>query len=167
FMRQVAERSTPQPTPTPTERPRGPLFQRVESMPTTPSRGPTTVTITAADRAAINRRNAARRTRPRAPAGRSPSKLNALNHRTTAKTPVLPGEDPDAFRGRLEAWAEALGPEDVVEQFLVDQAATASWKIQRADRIEAERLAAAARAAAEERRAGRRAEAEHLGRLLL
>src|SRR5262249_36444199 len=99
--------------------------------------------------------------------GRARSCLNAVKHGLTAKTPVLPGEDPDAFRHRLEAWAEALGPADVVEQFLVEQAATASWKIERADRVEAPRLAAAARGAAQARRAGRRAEADRLGGLLL
>jgi hypothetical protein len=44
---------------------------------------------------------------------------------------------------------------------------TASWKIERADRVEADRLAAAVRDAAAERRAGRRDEADRLGRLLL
>jgi hypothetical protein len=81
--------------------------------------------------------------------------------------PILPGEDPDAFRRRQEAWAEALAPGDVVEQFLIERAAVASWKIERADRVEADRAAAAARDAAAERRAARRDEAEDLGRLLL
>ena len=93
--------------------------------------------------------------------------MNAVKHGMTARTPVLPGEDPDAFRHRLDTWAEALGPADAVEQFLVEQAATASWKIERADRIEAARLFAALRAAEDEQRAGRRKEADRLGRLLL
>ena len=93
--------------------------------------------------------------------------MNAVKHGMTATTPVLPGEDPDAFRDRLDAWAEALAPADAVEQFLVEQAATASWKIERADRIEAARLFAALRAAEDEQRAGRRKEADRLGRLLL
>ena len=80
---------------------------------------------------------------------------------------MLPGEDPDAFRHRLETWAEALAPGDVVEQFLVEQAATASWKIERADRVEAARLAAAVRDADAERQAGRRGEADRLGQVLL
>ena len=93
--------------------------------------------------------------------------MNAVKHGLTARTPVLPGEDPDAFRGRLDDWSEALAPADVVEQFLVEQAATASWKIERADRIEAARLFAALRAAEDEQCAARRKEADSLGRLLL
>src|SRR5262245_47080817 len=116
------------------------------------------------DRAAINRRNAAKSTGPRSPEGKRSAKFNALKHGLTAATPVLPGEDPEAFR-RLEAWAEALDPADVVERFLVEQAATASWKLERADRVEAARLAAAVRGAADARRAGRRAEADRLGGL--
>ncbi len=109
-----------------------------------------------ATRAEINLRNSARSTGPRTPEGKLRSKMNAVKHGMTARTPVLPGEDPDAFRDRLDSWAEALAPADAVEQFLVEQAATASWKIERADRIEAARLFAALRAAEDERRAGRR-----------
>ncbi len=123
--------------------------------------------MTPTERAEINRKNAARSTGPRSPEGRSRSKMNAVKHGMTARTPVLPGEDPDAFRARLDSWAEALVPADAVEQFLVEQAATASWKIERADRIESTRLFAALRAAEDEQRAGRRKEAAHLGRLLL
>jgi hypothetical protein len=118
-------------------------------------------------RAEINRRNASRSTGPRSPEGKSRAKLNAVKHGMTAKTPVLPGEDPDAYRGRLDAWVEALEPVNVVEQFLVEQAATASWKIERADRVEAARVAAALRDAEADERAGRREEADRLGRLLL
>ncbi len=125
------------------------------------------MTATATERAEINRRNAARSSGPRTPEGRSRSKMNAVKHGMTARTPVLPGEDPDAFRGRLDSWAEALAPADAVEQFLVEQAATASWKIERADRIEAARLFAALRAAEDEQRTVRRKEADLLGRLLL
>src|SRR5262245_47504261 len=141
-------------------------MRRPESMPTTTSRGRPTMT-TPIDRAAINRRNASRSTGPRTPEGKARSRFNALKHGLSAAIPVLPGEDPDAFRRRREAWAAALDPGDVVERFLAEQAATASWKIERADRLEAARLAAAARAAAAERRAGRRHEADQLGRVLL
>src|SRR5689334_20361535 len=116
---------------------------RVESMPTTTSRGRTTVT-TPIHRAEINRRNAARSSGPRTPEGKSRSRMNAVKHGMSATIPVLPGEDPDAYR-RLEAWAEALNPVDAVEQFLVERAAAASWKVERADRVEAARLAAVVR----------------------
>jgi hypothetical protein len=64
--------------------------------------------MTKPDRAEINRRNAARSTGPRTPEGKSRSRLNALKHGLTARTLVLPGEDPEAFRGRLEAFVCVL-----------------------------------------------------------
>ena len=123
--------------------------------------------MTTTTRAEINRRNAQKSTGPRTPEGKERSRLNAVKHGLSATIPVLPGEDPDAFRHRLETWADALAPGDVVEQFLVEQAATASWKIERADRVEAARLAAAVRDADAERQAGRREEADRLGQVLL
>src|SRR5262249_28577692 len=133
---------------------------------TTPSRGRPTVT-TPIDRAEINRRNSRKSSGPRTPEGKARSRFNAVKHGCRARSTILPGEDPDAFRRRQEAWAEALAPGDVVEQFVIERAAVASWKIERADRVEADRLAAAVRDAAAERRAGRRHEADQLGRVLL
>ena len=47
------------------------------------------------------------------PEGKARSRFNAVKHGLSATIPVLPGEDPDAFRRRQEAWAEALAPGDV------------------------------------------------------
>jgi hypothetical protein len=75
----------------------------------TSRRGQTTMTTTI-DRAEINRRNSTRSTGPRTPEGKARSRFNAVKHGMSATPPVLPGEDPDAFRRRREAWAEALSP---------------------------------------------------------
>ena len=122
---------------------------------------------TTIDRAEINRRNSTRSTGPRSPEGKLRSKYNAVKHGMSAATPVLPGEDPDAFRDRLDAWAEALDPDNVVEQFLVEQAATTSWKIERAHRVETARLAAILRSVPAGQARREIDEAEALGRQLL
>ena len=58
-----------------------------------------------------------------------------------ATTPVLPGEDPDAFNARVERWTADLGPRDDVERFLVQRAVQLSWQLERADRAVAARPA--------------------------
>ncbi len=57
--------------------------------------------MTSPDRAEISRQNSRRSTGPKSEIGKSRSKYNALKHGLTAKLPVLPQEDPEAFRG---AW---------------------------------------------------------------
>ena len=100
----------------------------------------TTCTETRPDRAEINRRNAQKSTGPRTPEGKNRSRFNAVKHGMTARTLVLPGEDPDALRERLDSWIGNLQPQNDVEQFLVEQAVQSSWKLDRADRAEVARL---------------------------
>jgi hypothetical protein len=52
---------------------------------------------TALDRAAINRANSLQSTGPKTEAGKQKSSLNALRHRLTGQTVVLPTEDLAAF----------------------------------------------------------------------
>ena len=99
------------------------------------------------DRAEINRENSKRSTGPRSSAGKLSSKFNALKHGMSAKLPVLPGEDEAAFRRRVEEWTDHLAPRNPVEQFLVEQAVTASWKLERSDRVETARLSSMMRTA--------------------
>ncbi len=100
----------------------------------------TTCTETRPDRAEINRRNAQKSTGPRTPEGKNRSRFNAVKHGMTARTLVLPGEDPDALQERLDSWIGNLQPQNDVEQFLVEQAVQSSWKLDRADRAEVARL---------------------------
>jgi hypothetical protein len=100
-----------------------------------------TATLPRPDRAEINRRNARKSTGPRTPEGKARSRFNAVKHGMTAKTLVLPGEDPELLAARLESWTADLGPQNAVERFLVEQAVHSSWKLDRADRAEAARLA--------------------------
>ena len=60
----------------------------------------------------------------------------------TAKTLVLPGEDPEALQHRLDGWTESLKPQNDLEQYLVERAVRVSWQLDRADRAEVARLTA-------------------------
>ncbi len=91
---------------------------------------------TTIDRAEINRRNAARSTGPRTPEGKSRSRFNAVKHGCRARLPILPGEDPEVYQRRLDAWVDKFGPRDAVEHYLVERAVHVSWQLDRADRAE-------------------------------
>ena len=125
------------------------------------------MTTTPEERAEISRCNSLKSTGPRSPQGKQRSKLNAVKHGLTAATPVLPGEDPEAFQTRVGDWTNHLAPRNPVEQFLVEQAATASWKIERADRVESARLAAIMRSVPDELARRQQEEAAALGRRLI
>ncbi len=58
----------------------------------------------------------------------------------TARTLVLPGEDPEALQHRLDGWNESLKPRNDLEQYLVERAVRVSWQLDRADRAEVARL---------------------------
>ncbi len=92
------------------------------------------------DRAEINRRNSRKSTGPRTPEGKMQSRMNAIKHGCRAKLPILPGEDPQAYQDRLEAWIGKFDPRDAVELYLVEHAVHVSWQLDRADRAEAGRF---------------------------
>ena len=62
------------------------------------------------DRAEINRRNAQKSTGPRTPEGKARSRFNAVKHGCRARLPILPGEDPEAYERRLDAWVGKFAP---------------------------------------------------------
>ena len=118
------------------------------------------------DRAETNRRNAARGG-PKTPEGKARSRFNALKHGLSAQVPVLPQEDPEAYRQRLDAWMAHLEPRNPVEQFLIEQAVTASWRLERADRMETASLTDRLDGIQAQRDLKRRIEAHELARRLL
>src|SRR5690242_14265660 len=91
-------------------------------------------------RIAANRRNAQKSTGPRTAAGKIKSCMNALKHGLDAQAVVLAGEDEAAFLARLEAWIADVRPRDDRERALVEQAVRLSWQLDRAERVEVERL---------------------------
>ena len=98
------------------------------------------MTITAAERAEISRQNSRRSTGPKSPLGKSQSRMNAIKHGCRAKLPIIPGEDPDVYRDRLDSWTGKFDPRDPVEVYLVERAVNASWQLDRADRAEVAQL---------------------------
>ena len=84
-----------------------------------------------------NRRNAKKSTGPKTAAGSSRSRMNALKHGLTASQITLYDEDPAEFAAFHRGLYEALKPEGVLEEFLVEQIACCGWRMQRACRKEA------------------------------
>ena len=111
-----------------------------------------------------NRRNASRSTGPRTAAGKERSRYNALTHGLRARgLDLLPHEDPELFRDRIDAWFDDYRPMEEAEAELVRHAAVLSWKIDRAERHEAAALSRRVRegvAAAEKARLDRLREAD-------
>jgi hypothetical protein len=124
------------------------------------------MTLTAAERAAISRQNGQKSRGPRSAETKSRTRLNALKHGLKAKTVVLPGEDPQEYQGRLDAWIADLQPTNDVEQALVERAVTITWQLDRAERAETARLAGLIRVAPAEAVLRQEEEAAALGQRL-
>jgi hypothetical protein len=87
-----------------------------------------------------NRRNAQNSTGPRTKEGKDRSRLNALKHGLRAEEIMLPTEDPQAFKEHLEAWINDWQPPSMARRHLVEQAAVATWRIRRCNRLETARI---------------------------
>ncbi len=97
---------------------------------------------TSSARIEANRRNAQKSTGPRTQAGKDRSRFNALKHGMRAEIPILPGEDENILKRRLDSWTATLEPRDDVERYLVERAVNVSWQLDRADRAWAARMTA-------------------------
>jgi hypothetical protein len=95
----------------------------------------------AADRAAVNRANAEHSTGPRTEAGKQRSSLNALRHGLTARTAVLPSEDPAAYEQHCRKLRDEYQPVNETESLLLQQLADTSWRLNRIPLLEAELFA--------------------------
>jgi len=83
-----------------------------------------------------NQENARRSTGPRTPLGKARASFNAVRHGLSARNAVLPQEDHQAYE-ELRASLEAqFQPEGAIETFLVQQMASAQWRLLRLARIE-------------------------------
>ena len=89
-----------------------------------------------------NRRNAKKSTGPRSAEGKNRSRFNAVKHGLSARTDVLPNEDPQEFQQRMDEWTTDLRPRSKVERNLIERAARMSWQLDRADRAQTARLTA-------------------------
>jgi hypothetical protein len=91
-------------------------------------------------RLAANRANSLKSTGPRTPEGKEASRLNGLTHGLRAELAIIPGEDPEALRRRLDVWTDELGAETESERYLVEAAVNASWRMDRCRAAEAAAL---------------------------
>ncbi|MGA2880715.1 MAG: hypothetical protein ABSG13_17345 [Bryobacteraceae bacterium] len=91
-------------------------------------------------RSAINRANSAHSTGPRTESGKQRSSLNALSHGLTARTAVLPTEDPDAYQRHIQQFLDEYAPATPTETQLVHEIASTAWRLNRIPFLEAELL---------------------------
>lgn len=96
------------------------------------------VTISSA-RTEASRRNGTKSRGPKTSEGKARSAQNALKHGLRAeKHVVLPQEDAAAFRALEAALVAELAPDDALQRILVGRLAAAAWRLERAERLEAE-----------------------------
>jgi hypothetical protein len=94
-------------------------------------------------RATINRQNAQYSTGPRTVEGKQRSSMNALQHGLTAKTAVLPTEDPAAYQQHGLNFRTEYQPATPTETHLVQELADTSWRLNRIPLLEAQLLSPA------------------------
>ena len=93
-------------------------------------------------RAEASRRNGAKSRGPKTPEGKARSAQNALKHGFRAqKYVVLPDEDAAAFQALEAALMEELAPEGALQTALARRVVAATWRLERAERLEAELFA--------------------------
>ena len=94
---------------------------------------------------AANRRNAQESTGPKTANGKAISKMNALKHGILSKEVVVRGrcikEDDREFAALHQRLCEDLKPVGLLEEMLVDQIATAHWRLRRAMKAESGEIA--------------------------
>ena len=95
-------------------------------------------------RAILNRANAQHSTGPRTSVGKQRSSQNALSHGLTARTAVLPSEDPDAYQRHCRSFFDEHKPATPTETQLVQELADTAWRLNRIPLLEADALARAA-----------------------
>jgi len=91
-------------------------------------------------RAAMNRANSLHSTGPRTQPGKQPSSLNALSHGLTARTAVLPTEDPEAYQRHVQQFLDEYKPATPTETQLVHEIANTAWRLNRIPFLEADLL---------------------------
>jgi hypothetical protein len=90
-------------------------------------------------RAEASRRNGAKSRGPKTAEGKARSAQNALKHGLRAqKHVVLPVEDAAAFEALEAALMAELAPESALQTVLAQRVVAATWRLARAERLEAE-----------------------------
>ena len=80
-----------------------------------------------------NRRNGKKSKGPTSDQGKARSRYNALKHGMTAKTVLLPGDDPQEFASRLRFLQDDLQARNRLEAVVIERLAGDLWKSDRSD----------------------------------
>jgi hypothetical protein len=107
------------------------------------------MSLTSAQRARINRRNAQKSTGPRTDAGKAASRLNAIKHGLRAQTVPLPVEDPDELAALADEWVDYYRPASPAEREAVERAVRSVVQRRRCQRFQDAAAAEQVRTAAE------------------
>ena len=112
------------------------------SLPATYSKAQSAPRARAAEecRAAINRANSQHSTGPHTESGKQRSSLNAISHGLTARTALLPTEDPEAYLRHIHQFLDEYAPANATETQLVHEIANTAWRLNRVPFLEAELL---------------------------
>src|ERR1700733_7927546 len=101
---------------------------------TTESKTKTKSKKTSVAKIEANRRNSQRSRGPTSDDGKARSRYNALKHGMTAKTVLLPGDDPQEFAGRFRYLQDDLQARNSLEAVVIERLAGDLWKSDRSDR---------------------------------
>jgi hypothetical protein len=115
---------------------------KVGPLPNPTGQSPRSAVSTSRARAEASRKNGAKSRGPRTAEGKARSARNALKHGLRAeKHLLLPDEDAAAFAALEAALTDELAPEGVLQTILVRRVACATWRLERAERLEVELFA--------------------------
>jgi hypothetical protein len=103
---------------------------------------PTPQSLIPEPRTRANRANALLSTGPRTEPGKQRSSLNALRHGLTARTAVLPNEDPETYQRHIQQFLDEYAPATPTETQLVHEIANTAWRLNRIPFLEAELFSA-------------------------
>jgi hypothetical protein len=84
--------------------------------------------------------NGQKSTGPKSEEGKRRSRMNSLKHGMTAKTVLLPEENPAEFKELMVGWFDSMKPQDQSEASLVERAAYTLWQVDRVNRAQSARL---------------------------
>ena len=93
-----------------------------------------------AARLEANRRNSIKSTGPRTAEGKDHSKYNATKHGLTARSVLLPGEDPSLLAARQQQLIDDLQPRHSAEITAIELMAGAIWRSDRSERALGKRI---------------------------
>ena len=91
-------------------------------------------------RLAANRANAQKSTGPRTAEGKRAVALNAFVHGLTARSALLPGDDPEEYRAFAARICRDLRPRGALQLELAGEIVNATWKLRRVPAVEAAML---------------------------